>query len=658
MVKLKIKNKWFIDDNDRIVLLRGLNLGGSSKVPFNPNGATHLKTDFSDHRDVSFIGRPFFLKEADEHYKRIKHWGFNCLRFLIIWEAIEHRGPKKYDNEYLDYLEEVLKIAENYGFYIIIDPHQDVWSRMTGGDGAPCWIFEKIGLDFTKFNESEAAILMQNRYDPNNLDAYPHLIWPNNAHRFANGTMWTLFFGGKDLAPSCKIDGINVQDYLQDHYIEAIRQVALRVKDYKYIIGFDTLNEPQKGWIGKMVNQGAQKGFSEELGHSFTPFDAILTGSGHSREVGYTEIKISETVETRRDILNKNKVSCWVDENEDIWKNEGVWGLDDDGEPIILKNDFFTTKNGKNINFYRDYLVPFIMRYSEGIQSIIPEAIIFFEGPEGTFTTKHFKALSKDYHDAIEDLKRKGNALKSIAFAAHWYDIGTYASKTHLFKINKDIITNEIIYGEENVQNMFINQLSTIKSISKNINEGIPTLIGEFGLIYNLNNKKAFRLFKRNPEKAWAPYVKLLNMYYNAMDANILSSTQWNYTADNCNEWGDLWNLEDFSIFSRDQQNNPKDINSGGRAIKGFCRPHFIYCAGIPLKMEFNIKDGTFNFKFEGKSIIKAPTTLYVPDIHYPNGYDITSQPEGEIERISNRQLLNIYTKKDGIFNVKITKNP
>lgn len=70
---LKIKKEWFIDEKGRIVLLRGVNLGGSSKVPVAPNGATHIKTDFSDYRDVSFVGHPFPIKEADEHYKRLKH---------------------------------------------------------------------------------------------------------------------------------------------------------------------------------------------------------------------------------------------------------------------------------------------------------------------------------------------------------------------------------------------------------------------------------------------------------------------------------------------------------------------------------------------------------------------------------------------------------
>jgi len=640
---LTVKNEWFIDENGRRVLLRGVNLGGSSKVPTRPNGATNIKTDFRDHREVSFVGRPFPLKEADEHFTRIKHWGFNCLRFLVTWEAVEHKGPKQYDKEYLDYIEEVLKTADKYKFYIFIDPHQDVWSRMTGGDGAPGWLFEKVGLDFTKFDESEAAFVMQYRYDSNNPKSYPPMYWDNNNVRFANATMWTLFFGGGDFAPSCKIDGINVQDYLQDHYIGAVKQVALRVKDLYYIVGFDSLNEPKKGWIEDKVDGSGNKGFSEVLGHAFTPFDAMLTAAGFPRIVPFREIKFTAIKETRRDLLNKNRVSCWLEGAQDIWRRERIWDLDEDQNPIILKNDHFSNFNRKKVDFYKDYLSPFILAFSKEIRTIIPNAIIFFEGPEVTMIMGRKTNFNLPQNEG------------PFVNAAHWYDAASVTTKKAWIKVNYDIMMDKLVFGKKNVQQMYNRQLAQIKSVSKYVVGGVPTLLGEFGLHYDLKNKKAYKKFEKKGQKAFKKNIEALSMYYDAMDTNLLHATQWNYTSDNSNEWGDLWNLEDLSIFSRNQQVDPSDINSGGRAIKGFCRPHFLFCSGIPLKMEFNLKKGTFYFKFDGDSTIKVPTIIYIPKIQYAFGYEIHVS-DGEVEEKEEEQLIYLYLKEDGIHTIKINR--
>lgn len=144
-------------------------------------------------------------------------------------------------------------------------------------------------------------------------------------------------------------------------------------------------------------------------------------------------------------------------------------------------------------------------------------------------------------------------------------------------------------------------------------------------------------------------------MYYNALDANLLNSIQWNYTVDNTNERGDMWNLEDLSIFSKDQQTDPNDINSGGRAIQGFCRPRYIYCAGKPLKMEFQFKEGTFLFNFEGDSSISDYTVILVPKIQYPKGFNVEIS-EGEITKKEEEQLIFIKIKENGFHSVKITK--
>ena len=140
---------WLKDDQGRTLLLRGANLSGSTKVPVTPDGATYRQDGFFNGRDVSFVGRPFPLAEADEHFTRLRAWGMTFLRFLITWEAIEHDGPGQYDEAYLDYVRAIIEKAGEYGINVFIDPHQDVWSRMSGGDGAPGWTFEAAGLDFT-----------------------------------------------------------------------------------------------------------------------------------------------------------------------------------------------------------------------------------------------------------------------------------------------------------------------------------------------------------------------------------------------------------------------------------------------------------------------------------------------------------------------------
>ena len=631
-----IENEWFVDEKGRRVLLRGVNLGGGSKVPSKPNGATHIHTDFTS-RDVSFVGRPFPLEDAHDHFRRIKHWGFNSLRFVITWEAIEHDSPRQYDREYLDYVEEVLKIAEEHRLYIIIDPHQDAWSRASGGDGAPLWTFEGVGLDLTKFYESEAAFVMQHRYDPHDKDSYPDMSWIQNGGRFAPCTMWTLFFGGRDFAPSCKVGGASAQDYLQRHYIDAVREVAIRVKDNPYVVGFETLNEPGRGWIGKLVD-GSDMDIAGTLFHSFTPFDAMLTAAGFPREIPYRAIKGFGIREIRRDILNPGKSSCWLEGSENTWLQEGVWGVDEAGEPVILRNDHFSVRDGRRVDFIDDYFSAFVKRYATAIREVIPDMTIFVVPP---FRVEPGEGLLP------------ADLPENVVNAGHWYDELTVGTKRFLGRASYDTRAGKVVMGTGNVRKMFARQLGSIKTASAEIPGGIPTVIGEFGLCYDLDQGAAFHTWKQEPSRAWRTHVSALSMYYDALDANLLHSMLWNYTPDNDNRWGDQWNLEDFSIFSVDQQTDPTDIRSGGRAAEGFSRPHFVHVSGTPLEMKFSLKRREFQFEFDADPSIDAPTVLYVPEIHYPKGFEVELSG-GELEETRDPQMLTFRVHQSGIHTVVI----
>ncbi|MFX1508744.1 MAG: cellulase family glycosylhydrolase [Promethearchaeota archaeon] len=627
---LTIYNEWFRDEDGRKVLLRGINLGGSSKVPFKPNGATHLKTDFTDY-NISFVGRPFPLKDATNHFSRIQHWGFNALRFIVTWESIEHNGPKNYDKEYLDYIEEVLKIAAEFQFYIFIDPHQDLWSRASGGDGAPIWTFEKVGLDITKFDESAAAFVMQHRYDPNNPDAYPPMAWLQNYGRFATCTMFTLFFGGNTFAPKCTVHGIPVQNFLQDHYLNALKQVAKRVRDNPNVIGFEAMNEPCPGWIGQRVD-GASKLISRELFYGINPFDAMVMASGFPREIPYSLIKRFAVREIRREVLNPNGVSCWLDGFEDIWREHGVWDVNKEGFPVILHNDYFLIQNGRHVDFLEQFLSPFIYQFAEGIRTICPNAIIGVEPPpEAAMRGEAFPQ----------------NPPTNSVNSSHWYDEIAVGLKRFRGWFSFDTTRNKLVLGTKNVQKMFTQQLAKIKALSHEIHGGVPTIIGEFGLSFDLNNREGFRHWKTNPKKAWKKHVMALSMYYNAMDANLLHSMLWNYSADNDNTWGDQWNQEDFSIFSISQQIDPFDINSGGRGTAGFCRPHIVAIAGTPLSMGFSIKQKEFRLEFDADPKIKAPSIIYVPAFHYPEGFQVVLSDWEHIDT-GDDQLFGFRVLKPG----------
>ncbi len=228
---------------------------------------------------MSFVGRPFPLDEADEHFARLRAWGMTFLRFLITWEAIEHAGPGQYDEEYLDYVYHVIKKAGEYGIDVFIDPHQDVWSRFTGGDGAPGWTLEAVGMDITRMSETGAAIVHAIHGDP-----FPRMIWPTNYDKLGAATMFTLFFAGNDFAPKTLIDGVPVQEYLQGHYIAAVKQLALRLRDLPNVVGYDSLNEPGSGFVGVADLNSAHRGFLR-AGASPTFWQAILAGAGYPQEV-------------------------------------------------------------------------------------------------------------------------------------------------------------------------------------------------------------------------------------------------------------------------------------------------------------------------------------------------------------------------------------
>ena len=110
-----------------------------------------------------------------------------------------------------------------YGIKCFIDPHQDCWSRFSGGSGAPGWTFEAAGLDLTKFKTTGAAYVHNTNQFPGDS---PPMVWPTNYTKLAASTMFTLFWAGDTFAPNKMYQGEPIQQFLQNRYLDCYQHLA------------------------------------------------------------------------------------------------------------------------------------------------------------------------------------------------------------------------------------------------------------------------------------------------------------------------------------------------------------------------------------------------------------------------------------------------
>lgn len=625
--RLAVDGPVFRDEAGRHVILRGVNLGGDCKVPW-PDGGTDRPSDFSDHRTISFIGRPFPLAEADTHLARLAHWGFNCLRLLTTWEAIEHAGPGQYDADYLDYYAEICARAGRFGLHVFVDFHQDVWSRMSGGDGAPGWAFEAVGLDFRQFHRADVAHIMQAQYDyaspERRQDAYPQMSWGGNHRLPANAVMWSLFWAGNRLTPDFRIEGVNVQDYLQQTYIGCLEQVALRVRDMPHVIGFDTLNEPGLGWLGYPMNYrhvapDAVNPVAPRVGPALTPLEGLLLLRGMTVEAPrlLRNIETGRTEITGNVTLNSDRQPVWLPGRDCPFEAAGAYRLEGDGG-VALREDYFQADAGGSIDVYRDGMGPFFHRVADAVRAHRKDWLLFVE-------IDPFAGMS-------------GRPLptplpKASVNAGHWYDVRTLFFKTFDTPVGE---------AQAAVRDRYVRELGVVEGLADAQPGGMPTLIGEFGIPFDLDEGAAYDAWAAGERgrDVWGPHSTALGLMYDAMDRRLLNSTLWNYTASNRNDLliGDGWNQEDLSIFSLDQLEDPADPNSGGRAVEGFCRPYAQHVGGTIRSFAFDRDTGRFELDID--ALEGAQTIVYVPAIHYPDGVEVSTgggAAEWDFDRAAQR---------------------
>ena len=133
-----------VDRLGRQVLLRGVNLNVLGEY-FQANAAY-----------------PTVIPATDADWAEMASYGFNVVRLLVSWSALEPtRGT--FNDAYVARIHEMVDGAKAHGIYVVLDMHQDAWGATIasppgtsclpsskpaiGWDGAPAWATITDGAD-------------------------------------------------------------------------------------------------------------------------------------------------------------------------------------------------------------------------------------------------------------------------------------------------------------------------------------------------------------------------------------------------------------------------------------------------------------------------------------------------------------------------------
>jgi endoglycosylceramidase len=187
--------KWLIDAQGRVSVVHGLNVV-NKKAPYTPQAM-----GFGDD-DAAFL-------QAN---------GFNVVRLGVIWAGVEPQ-PGAYNAAYVAQIKQTQQILASHNIATLLDWHQDLMNEKFGGEGFPAWAVNTNGL----------------------VPLSPLKKFPDEYDDPASQAAWDNFLNNV-AGPG----GVGLQDRLAG----AERYVALQFANEPWVLGYDMINEPNKGTNG------------------------------------------------------------------------------------------------------------------------------------------------------------------------------------------------------------------------------------------------------------------------------------------------------------------------------------------------------------------------------------------------------------------------
>jgi cellulase (glycosyl hydrolase family 5)/short repeat uncharacterized protein DUF308 len=233
---------WFRDEHGRYILFRGVNFAGRSKLP------PYLPISPLEVKDLSGLDLKKEIQLAKPELDLLKNLGFNIVRLLISWKALEPRPNSNLNEllpegkEYLSYMRQIIDEIYSRNIYVILDFHQDIANEAYGGDGFPDWA---LVVDNNK--EHELPPKLSPDHPPDKKWQIKYMINKSLKHTFKS-------FWENDLT--------NVENGLENYPVRTHleKTIELTIKYFKSlndglghpaILGIEPFNEPHPGMISK-----------------------------------------------------------------------------------------------------------------------------------------------------------------------------------------------------------------------------------------------------------------------------------------------------------------------------------------------------------------------------------------------------------------------
>lgn len=168
------------DKENRIVFYHGVNISNTAKSA------------------PGFISR-----HTKDDFARLQQWGFNCVRYLVFWEAVEPEEGN-YDETYIHATIERIRWMNELGMDVILDFHQDLFSRKFGGDGFPDWTVNDGGVSYHPWSRWNL-----NYFKRAVINSYTH-FWDSNELKGKYIAMLAYFMQYVDALPN--IAGVDIMN--------------------------------------------------------------------------------------------------------------------------------------------------------------------------------------------------------------------------------------------------------------------------------------------------------------------------------------------------------------------------------------------------------------------------------------------------------------